>query len=795
MILRAFRGAWRRLSKRPGYTVLSVAVLGVGLGTVLFGFSSLYAMVLQPLPFPYANRMVSIGYADTGTMSRTDFEMLRPQMQDIDAIGAFGQTLFTVGKGAAAHPYGATTMTASMFAMLGVQPTQGRGFNQADEQPGAPLTVLLSDRVWRRQFKADNAILGRSIMVSGQSATVIGVMPKGFAFPFAAHLWLPDRAGLGSAAYFKVVARLKPGVSLATARAQLQGIAKNLGDTLQGHQQGKRLTMSTFTDSLTPESLRSRIRLMFGAGLLVLLLACINVANLQVVQTLKRRHELALRSALGAQRTRLLGEQLAESFVLSMLATGVALCMVWFCNGWLNNVLASNNIAPPYYQHFDISPALLMFATLAALLTTALAGLLPAWRAARSDMGDVLRDGDKASSGSGFARVAKALVVAEIALTVVLLVGAGTYVRGLEAMVTTHTEGAGDATHILTTNVWLLGPRWSDAKTRAQFLSAVAEQVRGASGVIDASVADAIPQASSDSASVAAFGAPKPAAGYPQVNLASVDSHFANTYGMQTIAGRFFNAADRSTDRPVAVVDQSLAHALWPDRSALGQRLVLDPDAQQPEVLTVVGVVPSLQLNATEQTRLPGVMVPLWLSSPRLVFVAVRTHADPLGFAPQLAGIVHSIDPLTPVFNPRTQAKAITMGRIRAVIFVQLFTAMGLIALLLAAAGLYGVLAFAVAQRTREIGIRRAIGAGNGAIVREVGRTLAWQLGLGLLVGGALALPWSSLLANPNLHAQAHDPAVFAPVLLLVIGVSVLSALVPLARALRVDPVVALRYE
>ncbi|MGP1666597.1 MAG: FtsX-like permease family protein, partial [Rhodanobacter sp.] len=441
----------------------------------------------------------------------------------------------------------------------------------------------------------------------------------------------------------------------------------------------------------------------------------------------------------------------------------------------------------------------LVGAVMAALLSTALAGVIPAWRASRADLQDVLRDGGK-GSGGGFARVAKTLVVAEIALTMLLLVGAGTFIRALDGLLTQPVVGASHALHVLTAKVALPPQTYADDGQRIRFLENVAERLRQQPGVLAASAANTVPGAALGShENIAAQGQPRPAAGWQRAQMGMVDGHFLETYGVRLTAGRFFTVRDRADSDPVTVIDPATAVALWPGRDPLGQQLVLYPGKSWAMTLTVIGVIEPLQLDGMLQKPLPGMLVPLAQArgqSPlHNVGLALRVHGDAEAFAPRLVDLVRSVDTQVAVYGVGSQARDMARGRIGMMVLTQVFSALGLVALLLAAAGLYGVLAFSVAQRTREIGIRRAIGAGHTAIVREVGRQLLWQLGLGLGIGSLLAWPWSALLADPGMRTQAHDLHVFVPVLLMVLCVAVLSALLPLYRALRVDPAIALRYE
>ena len=804
MIVREFREAWRRLARSPGYAALSVAILGVGLGVVLFLFSLVNTMILQPLPFPQAQRLMAVGETSSNgsgiwAIDSEQYLQLRGHLHSVDAVGAYVDTGFNLGQAGGATYERGTLLTASMMPLLDVKPILGRGFTAADDAPDAAPVVLLGETLWRHDFHTDPDILGRAVRVNDQWATVVGVLPADFGFPQDSQLWMPLQLAPGKRRPVWEVARLSSSSNLRQARAELATWDAAMQRALPAGQRARALTIKPLSTTFIPEDERGWVWLMFGAATLVLLLACVNVANLQLVQTMNRRRELALRSALGSSRVRLMAGALAESLLLSLAALAVALPIVHFGNRWLVSVFVANNDPPNLFFRFGIQGWVLPFALVVAVASTALAGLIPAWRASRVDLQDALRDGSK-GSGGGFAKVAKALVIAEVALTVVLLVGAGTFVRALGGLLAQHSVGASHATQVLTAYVSLPASQYASDDRRIRFFETAVERLRQDPGVVDATASNTIPSALLGSHEFVSLpGQPQPNDGWPLVQMGIVDPHFLDTYGVRLREGRFFDARDRAEGQQVVVIDAKMAASFWPDDDALNRKLVLYPGKSYAETVTVIGVIEPLQLDGVLEKVLPGLLMPLQqaagatpLKSMRL---AVRTHTDAAAYARQLTTAVHEVDPLAAVTAVHTQARAMQMARLNLLILTELFGALGLIALLLAAAGLYGVLSFSVTQRTREIGIRRAIGAGNGAIARDVGRQLLWQLGLGVLIGTALALPWSQLLADPDLHTHAHDPAVFVPVLLMVIGVAVLAALVPLVRALRVDPAIALRYE
>ncbi|MGH8158430.1 MAG: ADOP family duplicated permease [Rhodanobacter sp.] len=804
MIVREFREALRRLLKRPGYTVLSVAVLGVGLGVVLFLFSLVNTLILQPLPFPQADRLMAVGQVSDngfgmGYIDSDQYLQLQGHLRSVDNIGAYRDGGVNLDQGHGASYQNEASLTSSMMDLLGVKPLLGRGFVAADDAPGAAPVVLLGETLWRHDFQADPHVVGRNVRINGEWVTVVGVLPADFGFPQNSVLWMPLRLNNGQHQALSGLARLAPGVDLQQARAELAARADDLRRALPAEWRVRDMTIKPLALSFIPEDTRNWVWLMLGATGLVLLLACVNVANLQLVQTLNRRRELALRSALGSSRGRLMAGVLIESLLLSVASLALAWPIMSGANRWMVAMFVAADDPPNLLFRFGAQGWVWPFGLGVALLTTAIAGLIPAWRAPRADLQDALRDGSK-GSGSGFGKVAKTLVVAQVVLTVVLLVGAGMFVRALGGLLAEQPVGATHASQVLTAYVALPLSQYPDGAQRIRLLDNVIERLRSAPGVVDATVSNTIPSAALGShEDVSLPGQPQPSEGWPRVQMGIVDPHFLDTYDVRLREGRFFDARDRADSQQVVVIDEKMAAEMWPHGDALNQSLILYPGKSYARTVTVVGVIEPLQLDTAMEKPLSSLLMPLQQSAgqapQRSMGLAIRTHVDAEAWTQHLIESVRAVDPQVAVFAVHSQKKVMAMSRVKLALLTDVFSALGLIALLLAAAGLYGVLAYAVAQRTREIGIRRAIGAGHGAIVREVGRQLGWQLGLGLLLGLGLALPWSMVLADPGLHTRAYDPAVFVPVLLLVVGVSMLASLVPMLRALRVDPAVALRYE
>lgn len=806
VMVRELREAWRRLIRRPGYALLSVVVLGVGLGVVLFLFNIINAAILRPMPFPQVDRLMTIGKARTnftGPLDSAQYLALRGHLESVDAMGAWQPVVVRLDAGHGATLYSAARLSASMLKLTGATPIRGRGFRPGDDKPGAPRVALIGASLWRNVFASDPHIVGRKVRMGDHFYTVIGVLPKRYGFPRNQQLWFPLRLQPGQHQGVFTLAQLAPGADLTKARAELATWATRLARVLPPDTHAKPVVIAPLRTHYMPRDEAHWAWLMFAAAALVLLLACVNVANLQLVRTLQRRHELALRSALGSSRMRLVLGALAESLWLSMAALAVAFPIALAGNHWFEVTwIAQRPDTVASFVNLAMGPRAIAFAVGVALLCTLIAGGIPAWRAARANLEQTLRDGGK-SSGSGFARIAKVMVVIEVMLTVVLLVGAGTFVGAIHRLLAQPTVGAAHADHVLTASVALPASRYASDAEKMPFYDRVVEQLRRDPQVINATASNTVPGAVLGShEDVSLPGHPEPSAGWRRAQMGIVGPHFLDTYGVRLLQGRFFDARDTAAGQQVAVIDAKMAAKFWPHTNPLNRTFVLYPGKPYAKTLTVVGVIQPLQLDDMLEKSLPGMLIPLTQANGDTPFAtvgfAVRVRGKAMAYQHALVDAVHAVDPQVAVYQMQTQAHIMQMNRLGLNLLTDVFAALGLIALLLAAAGLYGVLAFSVEQRTRDIGIRRAIGASGGSIVRLVMHQLAWQLGIGLVAGIALAVPWIGMLSGvdgDSLGLQTHSPQVFVTVIALVVVMSAIAALVPLVRALRVDPVVALRHE
>lgn len=794
--------ARRRLAARPGHSLLAIGILSLGLLSAMFLFGSLNSMLLRPLPFPEAGRMVAVGWSnpdrldEVGSLSGQDWLQLRDALAMFDHIAIdAGAATINIGHGTQVRRYSGALIDAGLLPLFSVQPLLGRVFSAADDQAGAARSLLIGEHTWRNDFSADPDIVGRVVRANGEPATIIGVLPGSFTYPRDQQAWLPRRLAADDGLPVQVTARLAEGVSLEQARTRLQALAATQSGELAGSRDGSLLNVIPLQHRFVNQTTRQALWMVFAAGLLVLLLACVNVANLQLAAMLPRRRELAVRSALGAGRRHLLADLMAEALLVAGIATVLAAVGNDLLSRFYSARMVTSGMEIPFFVDFAYDWRDLVFVPALALASCLFAGLIPALRAAGTDAREAMADGARGSEGGFFARVSRALVVGQIALTVVLLVGAAMFVHGSIGMLDFDTGSRVDGRQVLTARVGLFDAGYPTDADRVAYFEQVRQRLAEEPQVLAASVGNAIPGAGNGGVKdIVAQGAPKPAGGHETAFVAQVDEAYAQVYGLRLQEGRFFDGRDRGDSLPVAVIDARTAQRLWPDGRALGQRLILDPEEDQPQMRTVVGIVDNLHLTPVENRARPTVLFPFAQQPSRFATLAVRSHGDAAGLSALLASTLRQIDPDTPAYFVQTQEQAVRQGRVGSVILTEVFVGVGLLALLLAAAGLYGVLAFFVEQRTREIGIRRAIGSDRVGVLGLVFRRLTGHVLAGLGIGVAIALPWSALLANPAFNTRAYDPLIFAATIALVLVVAVVSALVPLRRAVRVDPVTALRH-
>lgn len=794
------RNGVRQLTRRAGYSALIVAVLAVGLGATMFVLIAIDAMILRPIPFPHADRLYQIG--ETGSdvdeldaMNSQDLLELRAGLTQFEAIESFNGGTMNISDGASVERYDGQFVSGGLFAMLGVSAQIGRTFTPVDSLPEASTRVVISDRVWRQRFGADPQVIGKAINLNARPAEIIGVMPVGFAFPYASDVWSATRFALGQPIEdqrdTEVIARLKPATSADVAMLEIHSVWSRLKQARPETRRDVTLALMPAADRFVGAHTRAIVGILLAAALSVLLVACANVANLQLANLGQRSRELALRAAIGANRRRLLLALLVETLVLAAFATLLAMLIADALGAYTLRTFAEAGDGLVYWIDFRMNARVALFGSLVAVVTTVLAGLVPGLRASRQALAQTLTVHGRA--GSGGSRIARTLIVVQVALSCVLLIGAGMVWRQLAARSNVAFGIQTAPAALLTARIGIFPEQYAMAEAQTGFFERVAARARTEPGVRRATVSEALPGALSGASELLIEGVDAQAM-RPDVLRSAIDDGFALTYGITPTAGRMPDARDTANSAPVAVIDQRFADRYWPRLDPLNRRFKLGQDPGSPW-LSVIGVIPNIALDDLDDTPMPAVLLPMRQSPVRFATLAIHTEGDPIAFAPRLAEIVREIDADTPVYWVRTLAQTLAADRVGDRFLTQLFGAFGLVGLLLAGVGLFGVLAQVVQARTREIGVRRAIGANQAQVARMITVQSARLLITGLAIGLALGLPWALVLSRTAVELTAFDPVVFGAVAALVLLAGCAAVIVPTRRALGIAPSEALRSE
>jgi putative ABC transport system permease protein len=814
------RFAVRTLLRRPMLTFLAVLTLALGIGANTAIFSVVNSVLLAPLPFHDPGRLVvvwasspelakAVGLPDTLPVSSGDFYDWKAQsktLTDLSLVGSGRRAL--TGRGEP-EMLGTVNVTGDLFKLLGTRPLLGRTLQPADDETGEATVTVLSHRLWQRRFGGDPAILGQTITLDGKPVTVVGVMPPEFAFPRGAEmpagfgftaepeLWLPmalkpdERQNHGD---HNAVAfgRLKPGVTRDAANAEMVAICRRIYQEAPQPEATWSARVEPLTQELTG-GVRPALLVLSGAVALVLLIACVNVANLLLAQAAARQKEVAVRTALGAGRRRMVRQLLTESLLLSLVGGACGLLLA----SWGLRALAA--LIPAGVRvsgGLALDGKVLAFTLLLALVSGALAGLMPALQMTRSDLAATLRDGTRAGAvTSRGRRTLRALVVVETAVAVLLAVGAGLLVRSFSRLTAVdpgfHPQG------VLTVQIPLAGTQYDDDARTVAFYASALERVRALPGVVAAGAVSNLPMSGTENISgfVVEGRAPTPSR-MPMSDRREATPGYFEAMGIELLQGRLFRDGDVKGAPRVAVIDETLARTYWPGADPLGKRFHRgDFDTKNPDWITVVGVVRNVRNSGLHVEPRTQLYLPHAQSRSRQMSIAVRAQGDPLRLAKAVSDAVHAIDPNQPVSEIMTMETMIDhslAGRRFNLVLLGLFAGL---AVVLAAVGIYGVMSYQVAQRTREMGLRMALGARRGTVlglvVREAGLLSLAGLGAGLV----LSLLATRVMASLLFGVGATDPITLAAVSIALAVVSLAAAYVPGQRATRVDPMVALRAD
>lgn len=792
----------RALLKQPGLAVIAVLALTLGIGLTTIMFSIIQGAFWRGLPFAHSDRIVAVAALDTsdandsgGDVTQFDYAEWAQAQRSFDLFGAFYQGTINLSDNAGqAERFEGAFLTASTLEIVGVTPFLGRLIQPSDEAAGAPKVVVLGHAMWQRRYLGDAGVIGRTVRMNGQPATVIGVMPEGFKFPSSGELWtalsvdtrLENR---DSAVSVIPVGRLAPGVSIDAANAEFVGLAARTAARFPDTSRTLSADVRPYINRFLGPDVLSTMLTMLGAVFGVLLIACANVANLLIARTAVRTKEIAIRTALGASRARLIRQLLSEAAVLAAVGTVLGLALAQGGISLFNRAIVDTD--PPFWIDIRLDPTVLVFTVGLAVIATLAAGLLPALQASRSDVNDVLKDETRGSSGLRVGRMSRALVVVEIALSCGLLVASGLAIKSIVKLKTTDFGFA--TTDVFTARVGLFESDYPTPESRARFFADLHARLQALPGARAAAIAVNLPATGANRPSIAIDGVKY--AGredHPSTRASAITPGFFETFGRQVTRGRAFRTADDLTAPKVAIVNESFAAKFYGQDDPIGKRFRLSDEAPDAWI-TVVGLAPDLYLDNLENKQPAGFYTPLAQTPPRFASIAILAAGAPMDMAPAVRREVSALDAGLPIYFVRTMEEFIAQDNWHYQVFGTLFTAFGAAALFLATVGLYAVMSFAVSRRTQEIGVRMALGATGAQVMRLVLRQGLWQVAIGLAIGIALAAGLSQMLTIIMFGVEPWDTMVFVTVVASLFTAALIACLIPARRALRVHPTTALR--
>ncbi|HYN85041.1 MAG TPA: ABC transporter permease [Pyrinomonadaceae bacterium] len=798
----------RTLARRPGFTLVAVAALALGIGANSAIFSVVNAVLLRPLPFEGAERLLAVSAlaASDGEPiwdhSYPNFTDIRDQSQTLEGAAAYYPAgTFLTGGEEPELVRGAMT-TADLFPLLGAQAALGRTFTRDDDQIGARRVAVLSHGFWERRYGANPAIVGQEIMLGTRPTLVLGVMPKGFKFPVQTQnvdWWMPltpalserEREGRGLV-FMRVLAKRKEGVSLEQAQAEVATVSKRLEAQYAATNTGVSFGFTPFHTRLVGD-LRLALWVLLGAVGCVLLIACANVANLLLARAAARSKEISIRTALGASRWRIMRQLLTESVLLASLGGMMGLLLAW----WGTDLLVAASPADlPRAAEIALDWRVFAFTGALSLLTGVVFGLAPAVQASKSEITESLKEGGRGSTEGGRSRLRGALVVAEIAVSLVLLVGAGLLVQSFVRLM--NVSPGFDPEGVLAADITFRGERAGDPVYRTTATEQIIERASSMAGVESVAAVDPVPMGGAFIAfSFRIEGRPPLDPGQePNADRRVITANYFQTMRIPVRQGRAFDARDRADSPPVCIINENFARQHFGGEDPLGKRIVTDetPDERPREI---VGVVGDVRHGGMESETSPEYYVPLAQSPVARVTLMARAAGggDPSALVPSLRGIIRQVDKEVPLYRIHTMEELLSESVARRRFSMMLLGGFALVALLLAGLGIYGVMSYSVAQRTHEIGIRMALGAQGSDVLRMVigqGMLLA---GVGVAAGLVAAFLMTRVMASLLYGVSATDPVTFGGVAAVLSAVALLSCYIPARRATKVDPMVALRYE
>jgi putative ABC transport system permease protein len=800
------RFAARQLAKSPGFTLVAVLTLALGIGATTAIFSVVYGVLLRPLPYPQPDRLVRPLFIDPqgqlhGAFSAPNFLDYRAASRTLSGVsGVHGGTLNLSGNGGEPERLPAAWVSANYFTVLGLKPLAGRVFAPGEDQPGAPRVAVLSEEVWRRRFGGDPGLVGRSLTLSGDSYQVVGILRHGERFPSGADVWVPMvfspvEMGQRGGVFFGALGRLAPGATLGQARAESGVIARRLRDQYPGDNKGyvEDMTLDPMLDRMVGDT-RKPLLILLGAVSFVLLIACVNVANLLLVRAAAREGEIVIRAALGAGRARIVRQLLTESLVLA-LAGGVA--GVGLAAWALKLLVSAGPQGIPRLSEIGLDGTALAFAFGISLLTGVLFGLAPALQTSRTDLAGAIREGTRGSKGRGGTRARNVLVVLETALAVVLLAGAGLLIRSFLEL--QHVDPGFKPDGVITFNLELPTSQYSDEAKLRTVTAALLEKMERLPGVTAAG-ATVYGMPFAGRVNILTFsvaGRPPDEPGKaPVLRVAAVTPDYFKTLGIPLLKGRGLDSRDRHGAPRVALLNATAVRKLFAGEDPIGKRIEFGPADASGDIPggEVVGVVGDFKQDALEREIEPQIFL-AYDQAPQESLSVVLRSSSPQLVATAAKQQIRELNPNLPLYGLQPMTEAVATSTSQSRFYMLLLGGFAFVSLVLAAVGIYGVIAYAVRQRSQEIGIRMALGASRERVVRMVvgqGLALAVTGAAAGLLGALFATRWMRSLL---FEVSVSDPAIYAGVATVLVLVAAVASWLPARRAAATDPQGVLRGE
>ena len=800
-ILRDLRLGARSLRKSPGLIVVATLALGFGIGLTATMWSIIYGAMMKGLPYDEPHAIVAVARTnpsrniDRMGVTAHDFVDWSAAQKSFDKLGASTCGTINVSGDERAERFDGCWITADAMAIPRVAPVLGRLFRPGEDRAGGERVAIISHSVWQSRYGGAADIVGKPIRVNGNPHTIVGVMPEGFLYPNNTKIWVPlqvdpNATQRANSPQYQVVGRLRPGVSVDEANVDLNAIAKRIETDHKATNEGVQARVEPYVKAFIGDEPTRLLYTMLGAVGFVLLIACANVANLLLDRAAHRTKEVGIRTALGASRFAVVRQFLAEAVILSFAGAIVGTAIAYAGTNLFTRAIVDSQ--PPFFIDIRLHAPVLLFIVGVALLSSLVSGFLPAFQSSRADINEILKDESRGASSLHIGKMSKALVVFEIALSCGLLVAAGLMTKSVTKLRT--IDPGFDTEHVFTARVGFPAGVATDSVKQRLFWEQLPVRLAQIPGVRAASLSSGLPGVNMNRSGIVPEGKTyERRQDMPQARSLSVSPDFFRTFDLPIRQGRAFQESDKAGAPLVAIVTQKFAQTHFPGQDAIGRRFQIRDNRDSLAWRTIIGVSGDVFSGSNEEPWAPAFFTPFAQEGSNFSSMAVLNSGPPMAVTQQVRDAVASLDPDLPIYWVYSMREALARPTWFVRVFGTMFMIFGAIALFLAGIGLYAVMAFSVSRRTREVGIRMALGARSTDVVRLIFRQGMWQLGVGLVAGLGLAAGVSQLLSIILFDVQPRDPMIFGGVIAVLGAAGLLACLIPARRATAVDPMIALR--